>query len=115
MFIILLAQFNSFKCAFIIISAIFLSTTGVLLGLLITGKTFVIVMCGLGIIALAGIVVNNNILLIDSYRSYMNLGYKHSLSVRYAAITRLRPILLTVGTTVLGLLPMMFGVSIDFF
>jgi multidrug efflux pump len=114
MILILLLQFNSYYQVFIIMTAVFLSTTGVFLGLMITQQAFVIVMCGVGIIALAGIVVNNNILLIDAYAEYILDGESKKQAIIKAAISRLRPILLTAGTTVLGLLPMITGINIDF-
>jgi len=114
MVLILLLQFNSFYQVFIIMSAILLSTAGVLLGLLITKQAFGIVMCGVGVIALAGIVVNNNILLIDAYNEYKSKGYKQKEAILVAAVSRLRPILLTAGTTVLGLIPVILAINIDF-
>ena len=114
MAIILVTQFNSFYSAFLILSAVIMSTIGVMLGLMITGKPFGIVMTGVGVIALAGIVVNNNIVLIDTF-DHMK---KRSRDVRDAILRtgaqRLRPVLLTTVTTILGLLPMVFQVSIDF-
>lgn len=112
MAIILVTQFNSFYQAFIILSAVILSTTGVLLGHIITGKPFGIVMSGLGIIALAGIVVNNNIVLIDTYNKL-----RQDLHWREALIEtgrkRLRPVLLTAITTIIGLIPMGMKVNVD--
>ena len=113
--LILTLEFNSFYFTFVTMTAIFLSTTGVIIGLLITGQPFGIVMCGVGIIALAGIVVNNNILLIDAYKEAINNGNDPFTAVSKAAISRFRPILLTAGTTVLGLIPMIFKINIDFF
>lgn len=112
--LVLVLQFNSYYETFIIMTAIFLSTTGVLLGLLITNQAFGIVMCGVGIIALAGIVVNNNILLIDGYKVNKELGLTSKEAIIRAAISRLRPIFLTAGTTVLGLIPMISRLNIDF-
>lgn len=115
MVIILIIQFNSFYQAFVVMSAIIFSVMGVLLGLLVTGRPFGVVMCGIGIIALAGIVVNNNIVLIDTYNDLRRQG----MSAREAALRtgaqRLRPVMLTSLTTGLGLLPMVIGVNIDFF
>lgn len=111
----LITQFNSIYSAFIIMTAVFFSTGGILLGLLITGQPFGIVMCGVGVIALAGIVVNNNIIFIDTFQ---HLLHSQQLSVKEALLRtgaqRIRPILLTAGTTVLGLLPMVVGMNIDF-
>ncbi len=114
MALILVTQFNSVYYMVVIMSAVFFSTGGVFLGLLVTYHPFGIVMCGVGIIALAGIVVNNNIIFIDTYL----LLRKEGMPVREALIVtgedRLRPILLTAGTTVLGLIPMVMGMNIDF-
>ena len=113
--IILLAQFNSFYSVFIVLTAVVLSTSGVFLGLLVTGSSFSIVMSGIGTIALAGIVVNNNIVLIDTFNKF-NDGAR---SLREAVIKtgedRLRPVLLTTGTTVLGLVPTATQFNVDFF
>jgi multidrug efflux pump len=115
MFLILLIQFNSWYQSTLVISAIVLSTGGVLFGLLINAQPFVIVMVGMGIIGLAGIVVNNNIVLIDTY----NQLRKEYDSAREAAFVtgclRLRPVLLTSSTTILGLLPMALGVNVNIF
>lgn len=114
MALVLVIQFNSFYHSFIIMSAIFLSTIGVLLGLLITQQPFGIVMCGVGIIALSGIVVNNNIIFIDTFRILKNRGINTKEAIIRTGIQRLRPILLTAGTTILGLIPMVIGMNIDF-
>ncbi len=115
MFVILVLQFNSFYQAFVVMSAIVLSVGGVLLGLIITGRPFGVVMGGIGIIALAGIVVNNNIVLIDTYNVLKRAG----LSPREAALRtgaqRLRPVVLTSVTTALGLMPMVLGANLNFF
>jgi multidrug efflux pump len=114
MAIILVTQFNSFYQALLILSAVFFSTIGVLLGLLVTGQPFGIVMSGVGVIALAGIVVNNNIVLIDTYNRQRQNGRDAFESVLRTGALRLRPVLLTTLTTILGLLPMVLGVNIDF-
>lgn len=115
MAIILITQFNSFYNAFIILSAIVLSTTGVLLGLLITNQPFGIVMGGIGIISLAGIVVNNNIVLIDTYDHFRKeVGLAAEEALIKTGIIRLRPVLLTTTTTILGLMPMVLKMNIDF-
>ena len=114
MVLVLLLQFNSYYQVFIIMTAVFLSTTGVFLGLILTNQAFGIVMCGVGIISLAGIVVNNNILLIDAYNEHIQNGENNKNAVIKAAVSRLRPILLTAGTTILGLLPMVLTINIDF-
>ncbi|MCO4842175.1 MAG: efflux RND transporter permease subunit, partial [Yoonia sp.] len=115
MFVILLTQFNNFYQAFIVMSAIIFSIAGVLLGLLVTGRPFGIVMGGIGVIALAGIVVNNNIVLIDTYNDLRRGGMAaHEAALRTGA-QRLRPVLLTSITTALGLMPMVIGININFF
>ncbi len=112
--LILVMQFNSYYDAFIIMTAVVLSTTGVLIALLMTNNSFVITMCGVGLISLAGIVVNNNILLIDAFKINLEEGFKHKEAILRASISRIKPILLTAGTTVLGLLPMVTKINIDF-
>jgi multidrug efflux pump len=114
MAIILVTQFNSFYQALLILSAVFFSTIGVLLGLLITDQPFGIVMSGVGVIALAGIVVNNNIVLIDTYNRQRQRGRDAIEAVLRTGALRLRPVMLTTATTILGLLPMVLGVNIDF-
>jgi multidrug efflux pump len=113
MAIILVTQFNSFYQSLLILSAVVLSTVGVLLGLLVTGQPFGIVMSGVGVIALAGIVVNNNIVLIDTYNILRRRGLDTIEAVIRTGAQRLRPVLLTTITTVLGLMPMVLGVNID--
>ena len=116
MFVLLVTQFNSFYQASLILFAVVMSTAGVLLGLAITGMPFSAILTGVGIVALAGIVVNNNIVLIDTYnrirREEPGLDYI-SLIVR-TGVHRLRPVCLTAVTTVLGLLPLASNWSIDF-
>lgn len=112
--LILVTQFNSIYQALLVLSAIVFSTAGVLLGLLITAQPFGIVMVGLGIIALAGIVVNNNIVLIDCYNELRKLGYTPFQAALDTGSLRLRPVLLTAITTVLGLMPMVLAMNIDF-
>jgi multidrug efflux pump len=114
MAIILVTQFNSFYRAFLILSAVVMSTIGVMIGLLVTGQPFGIVMTGVGVIALAGIVVNNNIVLIDTYAHLLRQGYNAYDAVVLTGAQRLRPVLLTTVTTITGLLPMMFQLNIDF-
>ncbi|MBC6408076.1 MAG: efflux RND transporter permease subunit [Rhodobacteraceae bacterium] len=113
MFVILLAQFNSFYNSLLVLLAVVLSTTGVLVGMLVMDQPFSIIMTGVGIVALAGIVVNNNIVLIDTYQEYSQYMPRIEAIVRTAQ-SRLRPVLLTSITTIAGLTPMMFGVSLDF-
>lgn len=126
-FIILVAQFNSVLTPFIIIITVILSTIGVFLGLVISGDNIVIVMTGVGIISLAGIVVNNAIVLIDYIdltikRKRLEKGYEvgelPGNDVKEAIIEaggiRLRPVLLTAITTILGLIPLAIGLNINF-
>ena len=113
MAIILVTQFNSFYQASLILSAVLLSTVGVLVGLLVTDQPFGIVMSGIGVIALAGIVVNNNIVLIDTYNILRKGGMDPVEAALRTGVLRLRPVLLTSITTVLGLMPMVLGVNVD--
>ncbi len=113
MFVILLAQFNSFYNSVLVLLAVVLSTAGVLVGMLVMDQTFSIIMTGTGIVALAGIVVNNNIVLIDTYQEYSQYMPRIEAIVRTAQ-SRIRPVLLTTITTMAGLAPMMFGLSLDF-
>ena len=114
MFVILLAQFNSFYNAVLVLLAVVLSTTGVLIGMMVMQQPFSIIMTGTGIVALAGIVVNNNIVLIDTYQEFSQHMPRIEAIIRTAQ-ARIRPVLLTTITTMAGLAPMMFGVSLDFF
>jgi multidrug efflux pump len=113
MLLILVTQFNSLYQTLLILSAIVLSTAGVLLGLLLNGQSFGIVMVGMGIIALAGIVVNNNIILIDTYNQMRKDGMSAYDAALETGCLRLRPVLLTAVTTILGLMPMVFGINVD--
>ena len=115
MLIMLVMQFNSFYQAGLILFSVVMSTAGVLLGLLIAQATFSTILTGVGIVALAGIVVNNNIVLIDTY-NYLrrsNPGLSASDAVYKAAKSRFRPVMLTSVTTIVGLLPLANGLSID--
>ncbi len=114
MAIILVTQFNSFYQALLILSAVVFSTVGVLLGLLVTNQPFGIVMSGIGVIALAGIVVNNNIVLIDTYNLIRSQGVAVRDAILLTCAERLRPVLLTTVTTILGLMPMVLGMNINF-
>jgi len=115
MFVLLVTQFNSLYQAVLILFAVVMSTAGVLIGLLITDRPFSSLLTGIGIVALAGIVVNNNIVLIDTFnhlrRNHPELDYV-SLIVRTGA-QRLRPVILTTLTTVFGLLPLAMNFSVD--
>jgi len=113
MVLILLTQFNSLYQTLLVLSAIVLSTAGVLLGLLLNGQPFGVVMVGMGIIALAGIVVNNNIILIDTFNQMKQEGMNAFDAALETGCLRFRPVLLTAITTVLGLMPMVLGVNVD--
>jgi multidrug efflux pump len=113
MLLILVTQFNSLYQTFLILSAIVLSTAGVLLGLLFNGQPFGVVMVGMGIIALAGIVVNNNIILIDTYNQMKQEGKAAYDAALETGCLRFRPVLLTAITTILGLMPMVLGINVD--
>lgn len=115
MFIILLMQFNSLYCTLLTLSTVVLSTIGVLLGMVVTGQTFSVIMTGTGVVALAGIVVNNSIVLIDTYQRLLETGMDRVDVVLKAAGQRLRPILLTTITTMIGLFPMAIQASVDVF
>jgi multidrug efflux pump len=114
MIAILVTQFNSFYQTALVLSAVLFSTAAVFLGLMILHEPFGIVMGGIGVIALAGVIVNNNIILIDTYN---HLRRDDHMAPREALLRtgamRLRPVLLTAGTAILGLLPMAFGVNPD--
>ena len=113
MAIILVTQFNSIYQALLILTAVVFSTGGVLLGHLIMNKPFGIIMSSVGVITLAGIVVNNNIVFIDTYNVLRSRGAAaYDAVVRTCAI-RLRPVLLTTVTTIIGLMPMVLGVNIN--
>ncbi len=114
MAIILVTQFNSFYSGFLILSAVIMSTVGVLLGLLIMQEPFGIIMSGIGVIALAGIVVNNNIVLIDTYDRLHRTESDARTAILKTGAQRLRPVLLTTTTTILGLMPMVLQINIDF-
>ncbi len=111
--IILVIQFNSAILPLIIVFSVVLSMIGVLWGLLICRMRFGIIMTGVGIISLAGIVVNNSIVLIDCILQQRRAGLPRTEAVIRAGALRLRPVLLTATTTILGLLPMAVGYSLE--
>ncbi|MFI9655182.1 efflux RND transporter permease subunit [Guyparkeria sp. GHLCS8-2] len=113
MFLILVTQFNSLYQAGLVMSAIVISTGGVLLALILRGEPFSIVMSGIGVIALAGVVVNDNIVLIDTFNQLRRDGIAADEAALRTGAQRLRPVVLTSVTTVLGLAPMVFGLTID--
>ncbi len=111
---ILLLQFNNFYHAALTLTAVFFSVFGVLLGIALSGQYLSVIMTGVGIVALAGIVVNNNIIFIDTYQYLRRKGLPVKDAALRTAVQRVRPVLLTTGTTVLGLLPMVFELNVDF-
>ncbi len=113
-FLILVTQFNSISQPFIIMTSVILSLGGAFLGLTVINSPFGIIMTGVGVISLAGVVVNNAIVLIDYTNKLIKRGMEVKEAIIAAGATRLRPVILTAITTVLGLLPMVTGVSFDF-
>src|SRR5919106_4895631 len=113
-FAILLAQFNKFTSVLLVLSAVVLSTIGVLIGLLVMGQAFGVVMTGIGIIANAGVIVNNNIVLIDTYDRLRREGVQTYEAILQTCRERARPVVLTAVTAILGVLPIAFGVNIEF-
>jgi multidrug efflux pump len=113
--IVLLTQFNSFYSAALILTAVVMSTIGVFLGLIIIASPFNIVMTGIGVVALAGIVVNNNIVLVDTYDQLKDKIADQTHAIMLTGAQRLRPVFLTTATTALGLVPMAIGLNVDFF
>ncbi|MEZ5771828.1 MAG: efflux RND transporter permease subunit [Defluviimonas denitrificans] len=109
----LLAQFNNFISVGLIFSAVVMSTIGVFLGLMIMGQPFGIVMTGIGIIALAGVVVNNNIVLIDTYDTLRREGMPKVEAILETCHERARPVVLTALTAILGVLPIAFGLNLE--
>ncbi|MBH25094.1 MAG: hypothetical protein CMH57_11690 [Myxococcales bacterium] len=112
--LVLVTQFNSILQPMVIVGSVVLSLIGVLWGLILTGTPFGIIMVGIGIISLAGVVVNNAIVLIDYINQLRDRGYDREKAIVQAGLVRFRPVLLTAVTTVLGLVPMVIGVSVDF-
>ena len=111
--IVLIIQFNSFYQTLLILTAVAFSTVGVFLSLLLTGPPFGVVMCGIGVISLAGIIVSNNIVLIDTFNRLRVEGVTAAEAVLLTCAQRLRPVFLTSVTAVLGLLPMAFSLNFD--
>lgn len=111
---VLVAQFNSFMTPTVIMGSVVLSLIGVLWGLIITGTSFGIIMTGIGVISLAGVVVNNAIVLLDYVEQLRERGMPLREALLEAGVTRFRPVMLTAVTTVLGLVPMATGISVDF-
>ncbi|MCP4712460.1 MAG: efflux RND transporter permease subunit [Planctomycetes bacterium] len=112
--LVLVTQFNSIILPIVIIITVFLSLLGVIVGLIVTQTPFGIIMTGIGVISLAGVVVNNAIVLIDYIIKLQQRGYKKTEAIVIGGMTRLRPVLLTAITTILGLIPLTTGINIDF-
>ncbi len=112
--LVLITQFNSLLQTLIVMTSVLLSLTGVFLGLMITSTPFGIIMTGIGVISLAGVVVNNAIVLIDYINQLIAEGMELNAALIRAGTVRFRPVLLTATTTILGLLPMAIGISFDF-
>ena len=110
----LVSQFNRFDLPLIILASVVLSLVGVLWGLMITKTPFGVIMTGLGVISLAGVVVNNAIVLLDYVQQLKARGVATVEALVEAGTARFRPVMLTAATTVLGLVPMALGISIDF-
>ena len=113
-FAILLAQFNKLTSVGLVLTAVLLSTFGVMLGLLIMGQPFGVVMAGIGVIANAGVIVNNNIVLIDTYDRLRREGVAAYEAIIETCRERARPVVLTAVTAILGVLPIAFGINLDF-
>jgi len=113
-FAILLAQFNKFTSVALVLSAVILSTIGVLIGLMAMGQSFGVVMTGIGVIANAGVIVNNNIVLIDTYDRLRREGVNAFDAIIETCRERARPVVLTAVTAILGVLPIAFGMNIEF-
>ncbi len=112
--LVLITQFNSVLQTLIVMTSVLLSLTGVFLGLMVTATPFGIIMTGIGVISLAGVVVNNAIVLIDYINQLVKEGLDLNSALIRAGTVRFRPVILTAATTILGLLPMAIGVSFDF-
>lgn len=112
--LVLITKFNSLTLPFIIMMSVILSLIGVLLGLIVTATPFGIIMTGIGVISLAGVVVNNAIVLIDYIEKLRDRGLSRREAIVQGGETRLRPVLLTAITTILGLIPLSTGFSFDF-
>ncbi len=111
---LMVAQFDSLALPLIIITSVLMSTVGVLIGLMVTGLPFGIIMTGLGVISLAGIVVNNAIVLLDYGEKLRARGVPRRELVVETGLRRMRPVLLTAVTTILGLIPLSTGIEFDF-
>jgi multidrug efflux pump subunit AcrB len=114
MFLILVTQFNSLVKPFIIFSTVIFSLIGVFLGYAVSGMTFSIVMTGVGIFALAGIVIRNGILLIEFIDELRARGMSAEEAIAEGGSTRMTPVVLTASAAILGLIPLAIGVNLDF-
>src|SRR5690606_24362404 len=112
--IVLVTQFNSFLTPLVILGTVVLSLVGVLWGLILTSTPFGIIMTGINVISLAGVVVNNAIVLLDYVGQLKSEGMSTHDALLQAGIVRFRPVMLTAITTILGLVPMALGIAIDF-
>ena len=112
-FAVLLAQFNKFISVGLVLSAVVMSTIGVFLGLMIMGQPFGVVMTGIGVIALAGVVVNNNIVLIATYDDLRHHGMGKIDAILETCRERARPVVLTALTAIFGVLPIAFGLNLE--
>lgn len=113
-FAVLLAQFNSFTSVGLILSSVVLALIGVFIGLIVMDQPFGVVMTGLGIISLAGVIVNNNIVLIDTYDMLRQEGMAAREAILKTCAERARPVVMTAASSVLGVAPIAFGINIDF-
>lgn len=112
-FFLMVIEFNSLRVPMIIMISVLLSLIGVMIGLLITGTPFGIMMTGIGIIALAGIVVRNAIVLLDFQKELVARGLERDEALIQAGLIRMRPIFLTAAATILGIVPLASGVDFD--
>jgi multidrug efflux pump len=112
--LVLVAMFNSFYHTSLILIAVMLAMIGALMGMLVMGQPFSLIMSGTGLMALAGIVVNHNIVLIDTFRRLVQAGMDPIEAVIRSSAQRLRPVFLTTVTAICGMLPMMLAIEIDF-
>jgi multidrug efflux pump len=112
--VVLLAMFNSVYHTMLILVAVILAMIGALLGMVVMGQTFSVIMTGTGLLALAGVVVNHNIVLIDTFHRHLKSGMEPIEAVVRSSAQRLRPVFLTTVTAIGGLIPMMYAVEIDF-
>jgi multidrug efflux pump len=113
-FVVLVSQFSSVTVPLVILISVILSLIGVFAGLIITNTPFGIIMTGVGVISLAGIVVNNAIVLLDYIIQLRKRGMEKNAAIIQAGMTRFRPVILTAITTILGLIPLTTGLSLDF-